>query len=226
MARPASLAERTLVQFIRDGRWEIDENGRIWRTWRRTGLKAGGSHWIPVARRRVERRTPAGYLQVSAEIDGKRLHCGAHRLVWQWCRGDIPVGHEINHRNGLKDDNRPSNLLCGPPGANVEHAHRGGLIDQHGQRNPAAKLTDNQVAQIRLAYDQGGHTMEGLAKRFRITFQHVSKIVRGQRRPKQGGPTADRDRRYNACERDPQTGRFTGRRLGGREHNGMPEPAR
>jgi DNA-binding XRE family transcriptional regulator len=139
------------------------------------------------------------------------VHVGAHRLVWQYFKGDIPCGDEVNHDNGLKDDNRPSNLLCGTGGENVKHAHRTGLIDQHGQKNPAAKLGDNQVAQIRLAYAMGGYTQAQLAQRFGVCHQAVSRIVRGQSRPKQGGPTNLCDHRH-AGEQDPGTGRFVRKR--------------
>jgi hypothetical protein len=70
------LAERRLITLVREGQWSIDERGRIWRSAMRTGLKTGGSHVIPVARRRVDRATPQGYLQVRAMLDGKRV-CGS-----------------------------------------------------------------------------------------------------------------------------------------------------
>ena len=221
MGKPSPRYERTLIALVREGRWEIDDQVLVAD---RRGLRAGGSHLVPCERRRIENRTPDGYLQVRAMIAGRRLHCGAHRLVWQHLHGDIPEGFEINHDNGLKDDNRPDNLLCGTGGENVEHAHRGGLIDQHGEKNPSSKLTDRQVAQIRLAYDRGGWTMAQLATRFGVAFQTISKIVRGQRRSKQGGPVAGGDQRHCASDRDPDTGRFAaGRLLDGVIHNGFPE---
>lgn len=103
------------------------------------------------------------------------------------------------------------------------------LIDQHGQRNPAAKLSDNEVARIRLAYAQGGYTQQQLAERFGVAHQTVSKLVRGHRRTKQGGPVHDADHRHVSAERDPKTGQFTsikkssGRLLDGREHNEFPK---
>lgn len=216
MGRASPLNERILIKLVRDGEWEIDDQGRIWRTSIRVGQRGGGSRLVPVPRRRVEKSLPHGYLEVRAMVDGKRLCCGAHRLVWQHFNGNIPPGEEINHDNGLKDDNRPSNLLCGSSGENVEHAHRGGLLDQHGQRNPAAKLTDNQVAQIRLAYSKGGHSQQQLADRFGVSHKTVSKIVRGQRRPKQGGPVLTEDQRHNVCDRDPDTGQYVGKARAGR----------
>ena len=222
------LAERKLIKLVESGELEIDDQGRIWRLKVRRGLKNGGSHLITVKRRRAEHPTPDGYLQIRGTVDGKRIYGCAHRLVWQYFYGDIPEGMIINHKNGLKDDCRPDNLIPSTYAENTSHAHQGGLLDQSGQKNPAAKLSDREVAQIRLAYSQGGFTQKQLAERFSITFQHVSKIVRGQRRPKQGGPVKDNDHRHCASDRDLITGRFIGkyqasRTLDGRTWDEMPE---
>ncbi|MHB1419523.1 MAG: HNH endonuclease [Bacillota bacterium] len=206
------LAERKLISLVRSGEWEIDKLGRIWRTCVRRGLKNGGSHLVPVKRRRVEKVLPSGYLLIRAVIDGKRITGFAHRLVWQHYFGDIPEGMIINHKNGLKDDCRPDNIVPSTHSENLSHACQGGLKDQFGQKNPAAKLTDREVAQIRLAYAGGGYTMEALAEKFSVSYQTISKIVRGQRRKKQGGPVQDWDQRHCACERDPNTGCFIGKK--------------
>lgn len=204
-----SLAERVLIQAVRDGEWEIDSEGRVWRL-----KKRHGDRWNPGAfilltcpRKRAENRTGLGYLQVRMMINGTRIYTGAHRLVWQSVHGDIPEGLVINHKNGLKDDNRPDNLEIETHSGNSKHAYRFGLRDEHGERNPAATLSDNDVAVIRTAYATGDFTMQQLADRFGCKFQHISKLVRGERRPKQRGPTEGSDHRY-ASERDAATGRF------------------
>lgn len=33
-----------------------------------------------------------------------------HRMIWKAFNGDIPTGYEINHKNGIRDDNRLENL--------------------------------------------------------------------------------------------------------------------
>ncbi|WP_182442185.1 HNH endonuclease [Cereibacter sphaeroides] len=224
-------AEKILIALVRDGEWTIKPDGTIWRQSRRIGNRHDGSSLlIPCATERAERLLPTGYLMVRAMRNGVRTNGLAHRLVWQHAHGDIPDGMQINHRNGIKDDNRPENLELASATDQAKHAHGSGLIDQTGQRNPSAKLSDRQVAQIRNAYQQGGYTMEQLGQRFGVSFQAISKIVRGKRRPKQGGPVAGDDLRHCVCEQDEATGRFIGKRVAGRlldgvEHNGMPEVA-
>lgn len=211
------LAERKLIALVKSGEWEIDGQGHIWRISVRKGLKNGGSHLILVKKRRVEKILPSGYLMVRAMIDGKRVVGQASRLVWQYFYGDILEGMVINHKNGIKNDNRPENLELTTYSGNIKHAHKYGLLDQSGQRNPNAKLTNKQVAEIRLAYATGGYTQEQLAKKYDVSFQYISKIVRGESRVKQPGKTGDhRYLRQRNLMRDPITGRFIGKKRSGR----------
>lgn len=211
------LAERKLIALVKSGEWKIDEQGRIWRISVRKGLKNGGSHLILVKKRRIEKILPSGYLMVRAMIDGKRVVGQASRLVWQYFYGDIPEGMVINHKNGFKDDNRPKNLEVTTYSGNIQHAHKYGLLDQSGQRNPNAKLTNKQVAEIRLVYATEDYTQEQLAKKYDVSFQCISKIVRGESRARQPGKTGDyRHLRQRNPMRDPITGRFVGKKAAGR----------
>ena len=200
-----SQPERTVIMAVCTGKLTIDAHGCVWRA-----ARDGTRH-------RAENKTGRGYLQVRVMIGGKRYHALAHRLVWQRFMGNIPRGMTINHKNGLKDDNRPGNLELVTPSENTKHAHRTGLRDQHGSKNPAAKLTDNEVAQIRNAYAASGITMAALGDRFGISFQTISKIVHGKRRRKQGGPIATGDLRHLVCDRDPTTGLFITKEAAGRQ---------
>jgi len=47
-----------------------------------------------------------GYIQV--RVKGRKR--SAHRLIWIMRNGDIPEGLQIDHINGVKDDNRIENL--------------------------------------------------------------------------------------------------------------------
>ena len=63
--------------------------------------------------------------------------------------------------------------------------HRTGLVDQRGSRNPYAKLTDAQVAEIR-ARRANGEELIPIAADFGISIGHVSAIALGKTR-KAGG---------------------------------------
>lgn len=173
---------RTINRFQEEqvwasGKFTVDEEGRVWR-----GLE------------RAENRV-GSYLQVKVMISGVRYYTGAHRIVWRALFGPIPTGMVVNHKNGRKDDNRPDNLELETYSGNTKHAYRIGLMDEHGERNPAAKLTDNQVALIRNMYAGGGYTMGRLGEMFGVRFQHISRLIRGQRRARQNGPTTAVDLR-------------------------------
>jgi hypothetical protein len=201
------LAERQLVKFVRSGYLQIDENGVVWRVGRRCGLKAGGAFVVPVQKRLASKKLPSGYIQIRVMVDNTRIVGAAHRLVWQWFNGDIPVGREINHKNGIKDDNRPCNLEVVSPSENRRHAYSIGLSDEHGEDNPSAKLSDNEVVQIRIAYASGDFTIADLARRFGVCYRTASKVVKGFLRPKQPGPLQCGRRRNKTCENGPN-GRF------------------
>jgi hypothetical protein len=194
--------EAVVYEFVASGILRIDADGRIWRV--KDRRQRTGQLCVP---RRAESRLPLGYLQVRILVGGRLYHVGAHRLVWWHFNEPIPDGMVINHLNGIKWDNRPVNLECVTPSENMSHAYRTGLKDQRGQKNPAAKLTDRQVIEIRLLYAQGGITQQAISERYGVRFQHVSRIVKGQRRASQLGPILSGDLRYGG-EKDPVTGRF------------------
>jgi hypothetical protein len=189
---------------------QIDEEGRIWRIGvRRHGIIK------PCKGVRAENGTGSkrGYLQVRVRLNGKRYQVSAHRLVWMHFKNHgvpAPANLEVNHENGIKSDNRPHNLELMTGSENIKHAYRTGLKDQRGEKNPAAKLTNTQVAAIRNAYEKGDYTQAELSAMHGVTFQCISKIVRGARRSSNLGPTGDYTARraHNKIVRDVETGQF------------------
>ena len=61
----------------------------------------------------------------------KRCHyiIPVHHLILETFVGPKPKGYYTNHRNGIKSDNRVSNLEWVTPKENVHHAFRTGLMN-------------------------------------------------------------------------------------------------
>lgn len=210
------LAERELIAMVRDGQWEIDGEGRIWRISMRCGLKAGGSHVVSVPRRRAEKVLPSGYLMVRAVLGGRRVVGMAHRLVWQHLRGDIPAGLTVNHKDGIRGRNHPDNLELATYSEQVTHSRRVlGHGDQSGEKNHAAKLTDEQVRSIRMRR-AAGERLRTIAADFDVSFQTISEIARGDRRAGAAGPTSTEDGRRTCTQPRGEEGHFISRDDGGR----------
>jgi len=168
------------------GKFRVDEQGRVWR----------GS-------KRAEKPTPQGYLQVRVMINGRRYCTGAHRLVWHALKGPIPKGLTINHDNGRKGDNTPSNLELATHSEQMIHDHRKlHPGKQKGSQNNQAKLSEQDIEAIRKAVEAGEHR-DAVAQRFGISFQAVSKIVRGDRWQDALGPTNRIDGRTH-CAHPPR----------------------
>lgn len=178
------LRERDVYQAVTDGELRIDPQGRVWRVASRRGNRwTGGTRLTICTPRRAESRAMK-YLQVRVMYNGQRFHAMAHRLVWFHFRGSIPDGLTVNHKNGIWTDNRLENLELATYAEQTKHARevlRRGRLNQYGERNAMAKLTSEQVGEIR-ARRASGEPLLSLATEFGVRFQHISKIARGDRR--------------------------------------------
>jgi len=102
------------------------------------------------------------------------------RMAIQECHcGERPDRHHINHKDGNKTNNIPSNLEYLTPGDNNRHANRTGLNPMKGQHNPAAILTDEQVNEIRSRFCQGESRL-ALVAAFGMSKTEVYDILRGR----------------------------------------------
>lgn len=176
--------EVQMHELVQSGELEIDAQGRIWRLAVRRGNRwDSGTRTIPCAPRRAEQNT-GKYLQMRVMVDWVMLTAMAHRLVWYHLNGPIPEGLTINHKNGIWSDNRPENLELATYSQQIVHARTvllRGRLNQNGERNSMAKLTSNDVAQIR-ARRATGERLESIARDYPVRMQQISRICRGDRR--------------------------------------------
>lgn len=98
-----------------------------------------------------------------------------HQLVWECVNGKIPPGHEINHKNGIKTDNRIVNLEAVDRTANMRHAYDTGLNKAYCEGNGMATLTNDQAKAIR---ESEAPTIE-LAATYGVSKASVNRIRAG-----------------------------------------------
>lgn len=171
--------EQILLTIVEAGELEIDEQGRIWRIAKRGGRPDRGSFATrPCPRVRAEYRQRQGYLLVMTTINGIRTVTGAHRLVWTYANRSIPQGLTINHKNGIKDDNRPENLELATMSEQRRHAIEVLNVNRHrpkGSKHPKTKLAENDVLEIRRMRSEGMMLKE-IAEKYRMKTRAISAI--------------------------------------------------
>jgi hypothetical protein len=113
-------------------------------------------------------RNQKGYLRL--DLRGKkRTTKVVHRLVLETFTGPQPK-LQVNHKNGIKDDNRLENLEWVTGQQNVDHAWRTGLSFRPiGSLHPRATVTESDVVKIREAKISREYTLAQLAKDFNTT---------------------------------------------------------
>lgn len=70
----------------------------------------------------------SGYANIRLFKNGQSFTYRAHRIVYETFVETIPMGYEINHKNGIKNDNKLCNLEMCTHSENVRHAVATGLL--------------------------------------------------------------------------------------------------
>lgn len=108
----------------------------------------------------------------------------AHRTIFEHMHGSIPSGLVVMHVCDNRRCVNPDHLRLGTQADNVQDMMqkcRHVSVGQPGSSNPAAKLNERSVEEIRKLYSNGGITMERIAKRFGVCQATVSTIVNYKR---------------------------------------------
>jgi len=123
-------------------------------------------------------RIHSGYGKTS--LDGKTV--AAHRLAWIFSHGPIPPGLYVCHSCDNPPCVEPSHLWLGTNTDNMQDmVSKGREIRTFGEKNPSARLTDEEVRQIR-RHAANGINRHLQAKYFDVSDTTISDIVHGHTR--------------------------------------------
>lgn len=116
-----------------------------------------------------------GYLATSLPYKGKRRPFYIHQLVMSAFVGEPPSGIEIRHIDGNKLNNKLENLAYCTHTENMADKNIHGTHNK-GERNGRAKLTSDQVIDIRIK-SVNGWNHEVLSHDFNVSLAAISSIV-------------------------------------------------
>lgn len=107
-----------------------------------------------------------GYLRVYYKVNGKGINKLVHRLI-AIAFIDNPLNKpQVNHKNGIKDDNRIENLEWVTNQENKTHSAINGL-----EYTP--KIPNELVKEIKYKYSTGKYTQRDLAKEYNTTHSNI-----------------------------------------------------
>lgn len=119
-----------------------------------------------------------GYVHTSIKgIDGKRIH-GMHRIVAIVFLDNIDNLPEVNHKDGIKGNNRVDNLEWCTKKENQQHEVRV-LKQRNGEKNCKNKLTTEQVIEIYDLCKEGDMKYKDISKLYGVIPEQIHRIARG-----------------------------------------------
>ena len=111
---------------------------------------------------------------------GHRRQASVHTFIAESFHGARPSPkHEVNHKNGIKKDNRPDNIEWVDRRHNLLHAADHGLKPRGEDSHLCTRLCEADVKEILRMGESKSQSF--IAKLFSVSQTHISKILRGQK---------------------------------------------
>jgi hypothetical protein len=162
-----------------EGRYRITNDGRV--------ISVSFNH-TQNSRELKQYLDEDGYSYVVLHIDGKRHKRLVHRMMAERFLEKPTSTHQVNHKNGIRNDNRLENLEYVTPRENTIHgwrvngrrqsekARERAHIQFSGENNPKAKMNRQKVDELRNMKAKGA-SLAVLSATFGISTYQASNIA-------------------------------------------------
>lgn len=120
------------------------------------------------------RKDKDGYVIVTLfGENNKHIQCKVHRIIAECFLLELNKNtdkNQVNHKNGIKDDNRVENLEWVTPKENIRHSFSTGL--NKGRPGANSKLSKKDVYEIYTSND----VLTNLSKRYQVSYHTIANI--------------------------------------------------
>lgn len=160
-----------------DLKTEVSNLGRV-RTWYHYGKRLDEPRLKKLSNTR-------GYRSTSIKVKGKLTDTRVHRMVAEVYLPRVKDKDLVNHKNGVKDDNRVENLEWCTQSENSRHAYDTGLGDNGcGSTCNSSKLSEKHVIEI-FKLRSEGLTQREIGETLHVAKTTIAAILSGRSRKEQ-----------------------------------------
>jgi hypothetical protein len=161
-----------------EGLYQVSTLGRV----RSVDRVVRSGNWLHPYKGKVlaQRRVWNGYLQISLSKEGRIKQIMTAHLVLATFVGPCPPGMECCHFDGDRKNNMIDNLRWDTRSSNgYDRVRHGTHVDNKGERNVFARLTEKDVKEMKRLYRRGFSVAE-LVKMYSVTPSSIRNVVYGR----------------------------------------------